>query len=67
MNVAATTTRVEHLEGTELQKSRSYSLAASRRAIAQPGNRNADGNTLSLTGIAVTRISLGLLSYHQYS
>jgi len=27
MNVAATTTRVEHLEGTELQKSRSYSPA----------------------------------------
>src|SRR6478672_11003256 len=32
-------------------------LAASLRAIAQPGNRNADGRTLSLTGIAVTRIS----------
>jgi enamine deaminase RidA (YjgF/YER057c/UK114 family) len=27
MNVAATTTHVEHLEGTELQKSRSYSPA----------------------------------------
>jgi 2-iminobutanoate/2-iminopropanoate deaminase len=27
MNVAATTTYVEHLEGTELQKSRSYSPA----------------------------------------
>ena len=27
MNVAATTTHVEHLEGTDLQKSRSYSPA----------------------------------------